>query len=110
MRLTLALGALLLIVVVEAGVTDKPVTTKPAQASQSVKDAIKAAQQNKKDCQRQCPAIYEPICAHDPADTSFKPRTFGNQCVLETHNCEMGTKLVMKNKGACPGSEGVRVS
>ena len=65
-----------------------------ATASKDVKDAIKAAKEakkNKKDCARDCGTDYDPVCAHDPVDSSFKPRTFGTQCALDIHNCEMGT-------------------
>ncbi|OXU28749.1 uncharacterized protein LOC100119245 [Nasonia vitripennis] len=115
MKLAFALGAVLLVCLVcsiEAGPTEKPVTTAKPTASKEVKDAIKNAKEAKKakkDCLKSCPTDYVPICAHDPANASFKPRTFGNQCVLDTHNCEMGTKLVMKMKGECPGSDGVRL-
>ncbi|KAL6262927.1 uncharacterized protein LOC105433173 [Pogonomyrmex barbatus] len=84
-----------------------------ATASKDVKDAIKAAKEakkNKKDCARDCGTDYDPVCVHDPADSSFKPRTFGTSCALDVHNCEMGTKLVVKSKGECPGSSGVRLS
>ncbi|XP_018309143.1 uncharacterized protein [Mycetomoellerius zeteki] len=84
-----------------------------ATASKDVKDAIKAAKEakkSKKDCARDCGTDYDPICAHDPVDSSFKPRTFGTQCALDIHNCEMGTKLAVKSKGECPGSGGVRLS
>lgn len=65
-----------------------------ATASKDVKDAIKAAKEakkNKKDCARECGNDYDPVCAHDPADPNVKPRTFGTQCTLDVHNCEMGT-------------------
>lgn len=84
-----------------------------ATASKDVKDAIKAAKEakkNKKDCARDCGTDYDPVCAHDPTDASFKPRTFGTQCALDIHNCEMGTKLAVKSKGECPGSGGARLS
>ncbi|XP_025154833.1 uncharacterized protein LOC112588553 [Harpegnathos saltator] len=84
-----------------------------ATASKDVKDAIKAAKEakkSKKDCARECGDFYDPVCAHDPADANFKPRTFGTQCALDVHNCEMGTKLTVKSKGECPGSGGVRLS
>ncbi|XP_047366987.1 uncharacterized protein LOC124955904 [Vespa velutina] len=84
-----------------------------AAASKDVKDAIKAAKEakkNKKDCARECGTVYDPICAHDPSDANIKPRTFGTQCAMEVHNCEMGSRLAMKSKGECPGSGGVRLS
>ncbi|XP_029162934.1 uncharacterized protein LOC114934443 [Nylanderia fulva] len=84
-----------------------------ATASKDIKDAIKAAKEakkNKKDCARECGTDYDPICVHDPADSNFKPRTFGTQCALDVHNCEMGTKLAVKSKGECPGSGGVKLS
>ncbi|XP_017889411.2 uncharacterized protein LOC108630572 [Ceratina calcarata] len=84
-----------------------------ATASKDVKDAVKAAKEakkNRKDCAKECGTAYDPICAHDPNDGSFKPRTFGTQCALDVHNCEMGTKLVAKSKGECPGAGGVRLS
>nr|XP_003705907.1 PREDICTED: uncharacterized protein LOC100881835 [Megachile rotundata] len=84
-----------------------------ATASKDVKDAVKAAKEakkNKKDCQKECGTVYDPVCAHDPNDANVKPRTFGTQCALEVHNCEMGTKLTTKQKGECPGSGGVRLS
>ncbi|XP_050448889.1 uncharacterized protein LOC126850207 [Cataglyphis hispanica] len=84
-----------------------------ATASKDVKDAIKAAKdakKNKKDCARECGNDYDPICVHDPADSNFKPRTFGTQCALDVYNCEMGTKLAVKSKGECPGSGGVKLS
>ncbi|XP_014488829.1 PREDICTED: uncharacterized protein LOC106752004 [Dinoponera quadriceps] len=84
-----------------------------ATASKDVKDAIKAAKEakkNKKDCARECGDEYDPVCVHDPMNPSFKPRTFGTQCALDVHNCEMGTKLAVKNKGECPGSSGTRLS
>ncbi|KAL2737635.1 uncharacterized protein V1478_001721 [Vespula squamosa] len=83
-----------------------------AAASKDVKDAIKAAKEakkNKKECVRECGTVYDPICAHDPSDANIKPRTFGTQCAMEVHNCEMGSKLAMKSKGECPGSGGVRL-
>ncbi|XP_034179320.1 uncharacterized protein LOC117603881 [Osmia lignaria lignaria] len=84
-----------------------------ATATKEVKDSVKAAKEakkNKKDCMKECGTVHDPICAHDPNDATFKPRTFGTQCALDVHNCEMGTKLVMKQKGECPGSHGVRLS
>ncbi|XP_011693303.1 PREDICTED: agrin [Wasmannia auropunctata] len=84
-----------------------------ATPSKEVKDAIKAAKdakKNKKDCQRDCGTNYDPVCAHDPTDSSVKTRTFGTQCNLDVHNCETGSKLVVKSKGECPGSGGVRLS
>ncbi|XP_076165737.1 uncharacterized protein LOC143145852 [Ptiloglossa arizonensis] len=82
-----------------------------ATASKELKDAVKAAKEakkNKKDCLKECGPDFDPICVHDPNDPTYKPRTFGSQCALDVHNCEMGTKLVTKNKGECPGSGGVR--
>ncbi|KAL0119323.1 hypothetical protein PUN28_009713 [Cardiocondyla obscurior] len=84
-----------------------------ATASKDVKDAIKVAKEtkkSKKDCARDCGTDYDPVCVHDPADSSFKPRTFGSPCALDVQNCEMGTKLAVKSKGECPGSGGVRLS
>ncbi|XP_012222397.1 uncharacterized protein [Linepithema humile] len=84
-----------------------------ATASKDVKDAIKAAKEakkSKKDCARDCGINVDPVCAHDPADSNFKPRTFGTQCALDVYNCEMGAKLAVKSKGECPGSGGVRLS
>lgn len=119
MKLVLLLAVALAVVVassaVPAGMKEvkEPKDIKEAATtSKDVKDAIKAAKEakkNKKNCAKECSA-YDPICAHDPADTNFKPRTFGSQCALDVHNCEMGTKLTMKNKGECPGSGGVRLS
>lgn len=54
-------------------------------------DSIKAAKKNKKECAKECGNDYDPVCVHDPADSNFKPRTFGTQCALDVHNCEMGT-------------------
>lgn len=65
-----------------------------ATASKDVKaakEAAKEAKRNKKDCAKECGAAYDPICVHDPTDANFKPRTFGTQCALDVHNCEMGT-------------------
>ncbi|XP_024888302.1 uncharacterized protein LOC143895824 [Temnothorax americanus] len=84
-----------------------------ATASKDVKDAIKTAKEakkNKKDCARECGIEYDPVCAHDPVDSSLKPKTFGTQCALDLYNCEMGMKLAVKSKGECPGSGGVRLS
>lgn len=61
-----------------------------ATASKDVK-AAKEAAKKKKDCVRECGTAYEPICAHDPNDAASKPRTFGTECALNVHNCEMGT-------------------
>lgn len=61
-----------------------------ATASKDVK-AAKEAAKKKKDCARECGTAYEPICAHDPNDATSKPRTFGTECALNVHNCEMGT-------------------
>lgn len=72
-----------------------------ATASKDVKDAIKAAKEakkNKKDCARECGNDYDPICVHDPADSNFKPRTFGTQCALDVHNCEMATSKYIFEK------------
>lgn len=72
-----------------------------ATASKDVKDAIKAAKEakkNKKDCARDCGNDYDPVCAHDPADASFKPRTFGTQCALDIYNCEMGSSKYKKKR------------
>ncbi|KOC59158.1 hypothetical protein WH47_11234, partial [Habropoda laboriosa] len=84
-----------------------------ATASKDVKEAVKAAKEakkTKKECGKDCWDNYDPICVHDPNDTSVKSITFGSQCALDVYNCEMGTKLVAKNKGECPGSSGVRLS
>lgn len=70
-----------------------------ATASKDVKDAVKAAKEakkSKKDCARDCGTDYDPVCAHDPVDSSFKPRTFGTQCALDIYNCEMGTSKHMQ--------------
>ncbi|XP_008559043.1 uncharacterized protein LOC103579431 [Microplitis demolitor] len=79
----------------------------------SVKDAqknLKDVKRSKKECAKNCETTFDPVCAHDPANPNFKPRTFGNQCTMETVACEMGLKLAVKNKGECPGSDGVRLS
>lgn len=71
-----------------------------ATASKDVKDAVKAAKEakkNKKDCARDCGDNYDPICAHDPADSNFKPRTFGTQCALDIYNCEIGASECTTN-------------
>ncbi|KAK0086288.1 hypothetical protein PV325_003434 [Microctonus aethiopoides] len=84
-----------------------------ATASKDVKEAIKNAKdakKMKKDCANECGAAYDPICAHDPTNSAFKPRTFASQCALDVVNCEMGLKLAMKNKGECDGAGGVRLS
>ena len=112
---------------------------KDVTASKDLKESIKNAKdasKKKKDCYAECDNVnaYEPICAHDPKDTTSKPRTFGNECVLKAHNCEMGTsklffsinyltfyrfvtfnifftlELVLKSKGECPVSECARLS
>lgn len=65
-----------------------------ATVSKDIKDAIKAAKEakkNKKDCPNECRDEYDPVCVHDPADSNFKPRTFGTQCAVDVYNCEMGT-------------------
>lgn len=66
----------------------------PAVASKDVKDAIKAAKdqkKTKKECAKDCGTAYDPVCAHDPSNPSFKPRSFGTQCAMDVVNCEMGT-------------------
>uniref|UniRef100_A0ABD2XFG7 Kazal-like domain-containing protein n=1 Tax=Trichogramma kaykai TaxID=54128 RepID=A0ABD2XFG7_9HYME len=109
------IAALVVICLIESSKavpTEKPVATDKPQASKDVKDAIKRAkeeQKTKQNCRKACTDIYDPVCAHDPTNTGNKPRSFGSQCVLDVHNCEMGTKLVVKSKGACPGSEGIRL-
>ena len=63
------------------------------EASKELKDAIKKAkeeQMSKKNCAKACTMNIDPVCAHDPADANYKPRTFANSCALEVHNCEMG--------------------
>ncbi|XP_015610081.1 uncharacterized protein LOC107274956 [Cephus cinctus] len=86
-------------------------TKDPTTASKDVKDAIKDAKKNKKECAKQCnPSLEQPICVHDPANPNFKPRTFIGQCALDVANCENGSKWVVKSKGECPGSGGVRLS
>lgn len=87
---------------------DKEVT--PSKDLKEVIKAGKEARKNKKNCARDCGYNYDPLCAHDPSDPTFKPRTFGSQCVLEVYNCEMGAKLAMKSKGECPGAGGTRLS
>ncbi|XP_046749774.1 agrin [Diprion similis] len=85
----------------------------PATASKEVKDAIKNAKdakKTKKECAKNCPQQYDPVCAHLPTDVNVKPITFGSQCAMEVHNCESGAKLVVKNKGECAGAGGVRLS
>jgi hypothetical protein len=92
-------GAVVLLVCgisnIEAGPTEKPTTAKSeVTASKDVKDAIqkaKEAKKVKKECMKLCPAIYDPVCAHDPTDITFKPRSFGSTCSLGIHNCDMGT-------------------
>lgn len=62
-------------------------------------------------CGKACPFNYEPICAEPAQSGSGKPLSFGNECVLETYNCEHPTaKYVFKTKSECPGSNGVRLS
>lgn len=66
----------------------------PATASKDVKDAIqkaKEAKKTKKDCKTVCPEALDIVCAHDSADQTFKPRSFGNTCAMEQHNCETGS-------------------
>lgn len=68
-------------------------------ASKDLKDVMKAtkeAKKSKKGCARECGNDYDPVCVHDPADSSFKPRTFGTQCALDVHNCEMGTSKCIR--------------
>lgn len=75
----------------KASTTAKPYAD--VTASKSVKDAIAEAKK-KKNCYAECDKlteVYEPVCAHDPANPQTKPRTFGNECVMKAHNCEMGT-------------------
>ncbi|XP_003692060.1 uncharacterized protein LOC100868833 [Apis florea] len=115
----LALVVACALVFAEAADTSSP-STKPIKEIKEIKDTAtaskevklaKEAAKKKKDCARDCTTItYDPICAHDPNDATFKPRTFGTECALNVYNCEMGTKLVVKNKGECPGSGGVRLS
>lgn len=67
-----------------------------ATASKDVRDAINAAKEAKKDCSRDCGPDYDPFCAHDPANSNIKPRTFGSQCALDNYNCDMGTSKHME--------------
>lgn len=65
-----------------------------ATASKDVKDAIKNAKEakkTKKECVKDCGVAFDPVCAHDPAVANYKPKSFGSQCALDVHNCEMGT-------------------
>ncbi|CAG5087845.1 Protein of unknown function [Cotesia congregata] len=93
---------------------DKTKEMKPGSTTpKSVKDAQKKDEKSKtfkKECVKNCPTTFEPVCAHDPANPNFKPRTLANQCTMDTVACEMGLKLAVKNKGECPGSGGVRLS
>lgn len=74
---------------------DKAKDTKPKDVATTIKDA-KAAKEAKKKCAKDCGTTYDPVCAHDPANPNFKPRTFGTQCAMEVVNCEMGTSKLKR--------------
>ncbi|XP_034940615.1 uncharacterized protein [Chelonus insularis] len=89
---------------------DMKETSTTPKSTKDANKSLKDAKRTKKECEKNCQATYEPVCAHEITNPSFKPRTFSNQCAMETVACEMGWKLAVKNKGECPGSDGVRLS
>ena len=60
-------------------------TKKPAPARVSTTQKPK---EEKKACIKECGVDFKPICA---GDGIAKNKSFGSACVLENHNCEMGT-------------------
>ena len=60
--------------------------------SKELKEVMKAGKKNMKDCPNDCDASgFDPVCAHDPSDSSVKPRSFGSMCAVEVANCESGS-------------------
>ncbi|XP_013191697.2 uncharacterized protein LOC106135847 [Amyelois transitella] len=68
----------------------------------------KAEFARKKACMKDCANIkVDPICAGKQGE---KPKSFGNECVLQNHNCEHKDSLHKISSGQCPGAEGIRLS
>ncbi|XP_028027260.1 vasotab [Bombyx mandarina] len=69
---------------------------------------VKADAERKKACMHDCTkANLDPICA---GKTGEKPKSFGNECVMNNYNCEHKDTLRKISQGQCPGSDGIRLS
>uniref|UniRef100_A0A2A4JIZ0 Kazal-like domain-containing protein n=1 Tax=Heliothis virescens TaxID=7102 RepID=A0A2A4JIZ0_HELVI len=69
---------------------------------------VKAEAARKKACMHDCTSVaLEPICAGKQGE---KPKSFGNECVMNNYNCEHHDTLHKISKGECAGSDGIRLS
>ncbi|CAG9562442.1 unnamed protein product [Danaus chrysippus] len=69
---------------------------------------LKAEAARKKACLQDCSSVkYDPVCAGKPGE---KSKSFGNECVMNNHNCENNDTLHKLSKGQCPGSDSIRLS
>ncbi|XP_046977783.1 uncharacterized protein LOC124543583 [Vanessa cardui] len=69
---------------------------------------LKAEAARKKACMHDCSSVKsEPVCA---GKKDSKPKSFGSECVMNNHNCEHKDTLQVISKGACAGSDGIRLS
>ncbi|KAG6446031.1 uncharacterized protein LOC115440841 [Manduca sexta] len=69
---------------------------------------LKADKARKNACLHDCSGVdFDPICAGKQGE---KPKSFGNECVMNNYNCENKDNLHKISKGQCPGSDGIRLS
>ncbi|PZC86767.1 uncharacterized protein LOC110373197 [Helicoverpa armigera] len=69
---------------------------------------VKAEAARKKACMHDCTSVaLDPICAGKQGE---KPKSFGNECVMNNYNCEHHDTLHKISKGECAGSDGIRLS
>ncbi|XP_023945685.1 uncharacterized protein LOC112051318 [Bicyclus anynana] len=69
---------------------------------------LKAEAARKKACLHDCSSVkLDPVCAGKQGE---KPKSFGNECVMNNYNCENKETLQKISKGECPGSDGIRLS
>ncbi|XP_054258131.1 uncharacterized protein LOC128983031 [Macrosteles quadrilineatus] len=60
-------------------------------------------------CDEKCPEDYTPVCGKEK-DSTEKPKSFGNICVMNKFNCEHGTNLIKESDGECKDGSGVRLA
>ncbi|KAI8118422.1 hypothetical protein CVS40_9968 [Lucilia cuprina] len=55
----------------------------------------------KRNCQKPCPRIFDPICASIKIKGKSVKCTFSNKCFLEVYMCENNLKKLEQKPGSC---------